>query len=138
MLWDGKNFTALIGSFKFNGDRNNKTKVEYPEVEISMYVSEEFDKFILTEFSSDPDRYVFIDKKNNMEYVGGHLGSIQKETSPSPNIVPGYILKYEDGIYTTITFPSDVQFNVEDKEYEEVYLNSAKILKEAIETIEFK
>lgn len=138
VLWDGKNFTALIGSFKFNGDRNNKTKVEYPEVEISMYVSEEFDKFILTEFSSDPDRYVFIDKKNNMEYVGGHLGSIQKETSPSPNIVPGYILKYEDGIYTTITFPSDVQFNVEDKEYEEVYLNSAKILKEAIETIEFK
>lgn len=137
VVWDEKNFNALIGEFEFNGDRENKVKVEYPQIGLSMYVPEEFDQQILTYFQADDDRYGFVDRKNNIEYAYGHLGTIMKEEFPSTNFVPGYILKYEGGIYTTINFPSDVQFKLDDKEFEKVYMDSFELLKEAVRTIEF-
>lgn len=51
-------------------------------------------------------------------------------------MLPGFILKYEDGIYTVVTFSSDVQYDPTREEFTKAYMNSLELLKDGLKTVE--
>lgn len=133
--WNENMRMVWVGDYKFilDKDVNLKARIkkEFPEIGLVMYLPKDFDEKILTRFNIENNSYDFYTKDR-----GEYLASITKAYDRSMSeIIPTQIIKYEDGFFTEINYPSDVQYT---KETEKDYFEKLAYLKEVFQTIEFE
>lgn len=124
--WDERSFTVMIGNYELKGEKEGQVR-DYENVNLKMYLPENFDEIIDTEESEDSDGYQFWTKREEL------LGSISRSQEPSSRFLPGYIVDYSDGYYTEVIFPSDVQFSEETMDD---YKATQEVLLKVFDTME--
>lgn len=133
--WNENMRLVWVGDYKFILDKDvnlkSRERREFPEIGLVMYLPKDFDEKIMTRLNIENNAYEFYTKDR-----GEYLASIAKAYDRSMSeIIPTQIIKYEDGFFTEINYPSDVQFT---KETEKDYFDKLSYLKDVFQTIEFE
>ncbi|AFS77936.1 copper amine oxidase-like protein [Gottschalkia acidurici 9a] len=124
--WDNNNRVAIVGDYTTKGylEEENYFKYESLENGFSLKIPSELkDKLIIKE---SKNRVIFYDAYSHGDKTkdeGGLLFRVSKTYSPQVlDIIPGYLLNYDSGVYYIAEFASDVQYDPEDEVTSENYL----------------
>lgn len=134
IIWDGANKIVLIGDFKSVDNFSDGKNLNFDFLNISFKVPKDFEETLIYVEDKNTNNVNFYNKfdyeRTNSNY--GLVFTLSREKYPRSAIIPGTILKYEDGYYTEATFASDVQYIPTDinskKSYSDAFVMSKKII----------
>lgn len=135
VMWDAKERMVLIGEVSHESALDEKDRQQlqggFGSIIIPENIGLEKDEFGTLVFYVKEIRV--IDSK-----VPAVLFRLTKNERPITNHVPGYILNYENGIYTAAAFTSDVQIDPSSEKQKELYRKALASAEEMVKSYRVK
>lgn len=126
--WDGKTSTAMIGSYTKEGIKGAIETLEFKNLGIKISLPKNYNYALKTEETEDS---IKIYDARNMEEFGGYIGEYRISKSLSANVVPGYIIHYNNGVFIEKLMASDIQYNKDNKSLTRSYETSKKMFEDS-------